>query len=97
MEQSGESFAQIMKAMDSIKEAVTNVGFSTGKIAEESESLKTVIFDSMNAYQSISAHTEEVSVIAEEQASMMSETVNSIQGLARLSEKLKKSIEHFKV
>ena len=97
VEQSGESFAQIMKAMDSIKEAVTNVGFSTDKITEESESLKTVIFDSMNAYQSISAHTEEVSVIAEEQASMVAETTRSIQNLARLAEELKKSIEHFKV
>ncbi len=45
----------------------------------------------MNAYQSISAHTEEVSVIAEEQASMVAETTRSIQNLARLAEELKKN------
>ena len=97
VEQSGESFTQIMKAMDSIKDAVNNVGFSTGKISDESKALKTIIFESMNAYQSISAHTEEVSVIAEEQASMVAETARSIQNLAKLAEELKKSIEHFKV
>ncbi|HHY06109.1 MAG TPA: hypothetical protein GX532_03915, partial [Clostridia bacterium] len=79
------------------KEAVNAVGVSTEEISSESQALKEIILESISAYQSISAHTQEVSATAEEQAMMMFQTVKSTTDLSALSKKLKKSIEHFKV
>ncbi|MGI6588868.1 MAG: methyl-accepting chemotaxis protein [Peptococcia bacterium] len=97
VEKSGKSFGEIMMAVASIKEAVNAVGVSTEEISSESQALKEIILESISAYQSISAHTQEVSATAEEQAMIMSQTVKSTADLSALSKKLKKSIEHFKV
>lgn len=97
VEKGGKSFGEIMEAVTNIKEAVNAVGVSTEEISSGSQDLKEIIIESINAYQSISAHTQEVSATAEEQTMMMSQTVRSTAELSALSEKLKKSIAHFKV
>ncbi len=97
IEESGKSFKEIMKAIEHLKSAMSEVGLSAQQIYQKSNEVQKSIAVTVQEFESTAAHTEEVSATAEEQAAAMEEMIASTSTLSNLAEELKSSIHKFKM
>jgi methyl-accepting chemotaxis protein len=97
IEISGKSFKEIMKSIDHLKAAMSEVGLSAQQIYQKSNEVQKSIAVTIQEFENTAAHTEEVSATAEEQAAAMEQMIASTSTLSNLAEELKSSVRKFKI
>lgn len=94
---SGNSFSEISIGVQSLVNAMSQVGKSTIEINIGSSEVEKVIHNTMEAFTNIAANTEEVSATSEEQAAAMEQMISSTTALAQLADELKIYVQKFKI